>query len=72
MDPTAMLDIHFARWFDRSQFDQGVQFLREAGAIKVPLENYSILPPAAAPPPSPTAPPKPAAATKTAPEPEMQ
>jgi hypothetical protein len=51
MDPTSTLDLYFSRWFDRSEFDQGVQYLREAGAIKVPLENYSILPPSVALPP---------------------
>jgi len=78
MDPTSTLDIYFSRWFDRTDFDQGVQYLREAGAIKVPLENYSILPPSAAQPPtagttpSPTATVKPAAGTKPVPEPDMQ
>jgi|GEM_PF-2015551 len=56
LDPTATLDIYFNRWFDRSEFDKGVQFLREAAAIKVPLENYSILPPPTASPPAPVAP----------------
>jgi len=70
MDPTVTLDIYFSRWFDRTDFDQGVQYLREAGAIKVPLENYSILPPSTAPPPAATA--KPAAGTKPAPAPDNQ
>lgn len=75
MDPTATLDIYFARWFDRTEFDQGVQFLREAGAIKVPLENYSFLPPAAAQPPAIGTIPTPVTGAKpaaTAPEPDMQ
>jgi len=71
MDPTSTLDIYFSRWFDRTEFDQGVQYLREAGTIKVPLENYSILPvSASAPPGTPTAPgaaAKPAAGTKPTP-----
>jgi len=43
-DPTAMLDVFFSRLMDQSQFDEGIQALREAGAIKVPLDSYSILP----------------------------
>jgi len=65
MDPTSTLDIYFNQWFDRSDFDKGVQSLREAGAIKVPLENYSILPPSAAPAVAPTPATPAAAATKT-------
>lgn len=65
MDPTATLDVYFSQWFDRSGFDQGVQYLREAGAIKVPLENYSILPPSTTPSPSSTTPAKTPVASKT-------
>jgi len=74
MDPTATLEVYFARWFDRTEFDQGVQFLREAGAIKVPLETYSILPPSTTTPTTPTASNQPAAGAKPAPtpEPDMQ
>jgi hypothetical protein len=65
VDTTAALDLYFARYFDRRDFDRGVQILREAGAIKVPLETYSLIPPstpaktttAKAPPTPPTAPP---------------
>jgi pSer/pThr/pTyr-binding forkhead associated (FHA) protein len=60
MDPTATLEIYFNRWFNRSDFDKGVQSLREAGIIKVPLENYTILPPNTGTPPTP----RPAAGTK--------
>ncbi|MCX7885753.1 MAG: FHA domain-containing protein [Verrucomicrobiae bacterium] len=76
LDPTPMLDSYFTRWFDRTEFDQGVQLLREAAAIKVPLENYSIVPP---PPSTATASAAPAAqasksaaSTSTMMEPENQ
>lgn len=44
MDPTATLDIYFSRYLDRRDFDKGVQILRESGAVKVPLETYSVIP----------------------------
>ncbi len=43
-DSTVNLDLYFSRYFDRRDFDRGVQILREAGAIKVPLETYSLVP----------------------------
>ena len=42
-DSTANLDLYFNRYFDRRDFDRGIQILREAGAIKVPLETYSLV-----------------------------
>jgi hypothetical protein len=59
MDPTATLDIYFSRYFDRRKFDQGVQILRETGAIKVPLESYTLIPAStsATPAPPPASPP---------------
>lgn len=44
MDPTTMLDIYLSRYFDRRDFDRGIQILREAGSVKVPLETYSLVP----------------------------
>lgn len=46
-DPIAKLDLYFTRYFDRHDFDNGIQILRESGAIKVPLERYTIVPVAA-------------------------
>ena len=43
-DTTVNLDLYFSRYFDRRDFDRGIQILREAGAIKVPLEMYSSVP----------------------------
>ncbi len=53
IDPTGTLDIYFSRYFDRREFDQGIQILREAAAIEVPLSDYALIPvliPAPTPP----------------------
>jgi hypothetical protein len=52
MDPTTMLDIYLSRYFDRRDFDRGIQILREAGTIKVPLDGYSLVPVVTPPPPA--------------------
>ena len=51
-DTTVNLDLYFSRYFDRRDFDRGIQILREAGAIKVPLEIYSLVPTGLPPKPS--------------------
>jgi hypothetical protein len=56
MDPTATLDLYFSRYLDRRDFDKGVQILRESGAVKVPLETYSLIPAAPAQPVAPSGP----------------
>ncbi|MEI8064525.1 MAG: hypothetical protein WCH84_10740, partial [Verrucomicrobiota bacterium] len=66
-DSTANLDLYFNRYFDRRDFDRGIQILREAGAIKVPLETYSLV--TVVTPPKPALLPAKAAAIPTATQP---
>ncbi len=47
-DPSTTLEVYITRILDRRQFDEGIQSLREAAEIKVPLELYTIAPAGAA------------------------
>jgi tetratricopeptide (TPR) repeat protein len=53
-DPTLPLETYFTKLFDRRDFDQGIQRLREAASIQVPLDTYPILPKTSASRPVPT------------------
>jgi len=65
VDPSATLETYLTRIFDRREFDKGLQNLREAAEIKVPLATYALAPrapataPNAAPQPTPASPPAP-------------
>jgi hypothetical protein len=43
-DPTPMLQSYFTKLFDRRAFAQGMQSLREAAELNVPLDLYTIRP----------------------------
>jgi hypothetical protein len=48
-DPTLALETYFTKLFERRDFDEGIQRLREASAVQVPLAIYLMFskPPAA-------------------------
>ena len=43
-DPTLALETYFTKLFERREFDEGIQRLREAAAVQVPLDVYPMLP----------------------------
>jgi tetratricopeptide (TPR) repeat protein len=73
-DATPTLEAYFSRLYDRRSFDQGIQSLREAADLKVPLDLYSIRPPSLTPPatlrPAPAPAPPLAASPTPSPEPD--